>query len=132
LREAVKNGRPSWKRLLSATPDLCTLTQSEIPIHPLKFIWEENAQHLTKYLNFWKQFYRKLPQYREASIMAREFAPRKCVEVGYAIEALEWIELKTVLAAQLLHRHADLILLLSGGNAKSHGQNFMSADTEVF
>src|SRR5690349_19218724 len=29
--------------------------------HPLKFIWEEKAQHLTTYSNFWKQFYRKLP-----------------------------------------------------------------------
>ena len=24
--------------------------------HPLKFIWEEKAQHLTTYSNFWKQF----------------------------------------------------------------------------
>jgi hypothetical protein len=27
--------------------------------HPLKFLWEERAQHLTTYSNFWKQF---LPQ----------------------------------------------------------------------
>ena len=27
--------------------------------HPLKFLWEERDQHLTSYLNFWKQFYRK-------------------------------------------------------------------------
>ncbi len=25
--------------------------------HPLKFLWEEKAQHLTTYSNFWKQFY---------------------------------------------------------------------------
>jgi transcriptional regulator with XRE-family HTH domain len=36
--------------------------------HPLKFLWEEKAQQLTTYNNFWKQFYRKFPQYREASI----------------------------------------------------------------
>jgi hypothetical protein len=29
--------------------------------HPLKFIWEEKAQQLTTYSNFWKQFYRKFP-----------------------------------------------------------------------
>jgi hypothetical protein len=29
--------------------------------HPLKFIWEEKAQQLTTYCNFWKQFYRKFP-----------------------------------------------------------------------
>jgi hypothetical protein len=63
--------------------------------HPLKFIWEEKAQHLTGYPNFWKQFYRKFPQYREASVTAREFAPGERVEVDYAGDALEWVDLKT-------------------------------------
>jgi transposase len=63
--------------------------------HPLKFIWEEKAQHLTTYSNFWKQFYRKFPQYREASVTAREFAPGERAEVDYAGDVLEWIELKT-------------------------------------
>lgn len=31
--------------------------------HPLKFIWEERTQQLTSYSNFWRQFYRKFPQY---------------------------------------------------------------------
>jgi hypothetical protein len=43
--------------------------------HPLKFIWEERAQQLTTYSNFWKQFYRKFPQYRQAAVTAREFEP---------------------------------------------------------
>jgi hypothetical protein len=43
--------------------------------HPLKFIWDEKAQHLTTYSNFWKQFYRKFPQYRETSVTARDFDP---------------------------------------------------------
>ena len=63
--------------------------------HPLKFIWEEKAQHLTTYSNFWKQFYRKFPQYRQASVTAREFEPGERVEVDYAGDAIEWIELKT-------------------------------------
>jgi len=63
--------------------------------HPLKFIWEEKAQHLTTYSNFWKQFYRKFPQYRDASVTAREFGPGERVEVDYAGDALEWIELKS-------------------------------------
>ncbi|MFL6603193.1 MAG: hypothetical protein ACJ8R9_17950 [Steroidobacteraceae bacterium] len=63
--------------------------------HPLKFIWEEKAQHLTTYSNFWKQFYRKFPQYWEASVTAREFDPGERVEVDYAGDAFEWIELKT-------------------------------------
>ena len=63
--------------------------------HPLKFIWEERAQQLTTYSNFWKQFYRKFPQYRQASVTAREFEPGERVEVDYAGDALEWIELAT-------------------------------------
>src|SRR5581483_3174780 len=63
--------------------------------HPLKFIWEEKAQHLTTYSNFWKQFYRKFPQYRQASVTAREFVAGERVEVDYAGDTLEWIETKT-------------------------------------
>jgi hypothetical protein len=63
--------------------------------HPLKFIWEEKAQHLTTYSNFWKQFYRKFPQYRHATVTAREFEPGERVEVDYAGDTLEWIDLKT-------------------------------------
>ena len=58
--------------------------------HPLKFMWEERAQHLTTYPNFWKQFYRKFPQYREASVTAREFEPGERVEVDYAGDPIEW------------------------------------------
>ena len=63
--------------------------------HPLKLIHEEKASHLTTYSNFWKQFYRKFPQYRQASVTAGEFDPGERVEVDYAGDALEWLELKT-------------------------------------
>jgi hypothetical protein len=63
--------------------------------HPLKYLWEEKAQQLTTYSNFWKQFYRKFPQYREATVTAREFEPGERVEVDYAGDPIEWIELKT-------------------------------------
>jgi hypothetical protein len=63
--------------------------------HPLKFLWEEKAQHLTTYSNFWKQFYRKFPQFREAAVTAREFAPGERVEVDYAGDSIDWIELNT-------------------------------------
>jgi transposase len=63
--------------------------------HPLKFLWEEKAQQLTTYSNFWKQFYRKFPQYREATVTAREFVPGERVEVDYAGDPIEWIEMKT-------------------------------------
>ena len=60
-------------------PDPLWMTQLDWPTiihdlglgHPLKFLWEEKAKHLTTYSNFWKQFYRKFPQYREASVTAR-------------------------------------------------------------
>jgi transposase len=63
--------------------------------HPLKFVWEEKAQHLTTYPNFWKRFYRKFPQYRQASVTAREFEPGERIEVDYAGDAIEWVNFKT-------------------------------------
>jgi hypothetical protein len=63
--------------------------------HPLKFLWEERAQHLTTYSNFWKQFYRKFPQYRQANVTAREFTAGERVEVDYAGDPIEWFDLKT-------------------------------------
>jgi hypothetical protein len=63
--------------------------------HPLKFLWEEKAQHLTSYSNFWKQFYRKFPEYRQASVTARDFVPGERVEVDYAGDPIEWVEFKT-------------------------------------
>jgi transposase len=49
--------------------------------HPLKFIW--------------KQFYRKFPQLRQANVTVREFEPGERVEVDYAGDPIEWIEIKT-------------------------------------
>lgn len=63
--------------------------------HALKFIWEEKAQQLTTYSNFWKQFYRKFPQYRQSQITARDFEPGERVEVDYAGDVIEWVEVKT-------------------------------------
>lgn len=73
-----------------------TLVIGELALgHPLKFIWEEKAQNITTYSNFWKQFYRKYPQYREASVTLREFAAGERCEVDYAGDKIEWIDLKT-------------------------------------
>lgn len=63
--------------------------------HPLKFIWEERAQSLTTYPNFWKQFYRKFPELRQATVTARDFAPGERVEVDYAGDPLEWVDPRT-------------------------------------
>ena len=63
--------------------------------HPLKFIWEERAESLTTYPNFWKQFYRKFPELRQATVTARDFAPGERVEVDYAGDPLEWVDLRT-------------------------------------
>ena len=52
----------------------------------------ESAHHLPE---LWKQFYRKFPQYREATITAREFEPGERVEVDYAGDPIKWYEIKT-------------------------------------
>ncbi len=48
--------------------------------HPLKFIWEEKAQSITTYPNFWKVFYRKFPYLRKALSVPREFW--SCPQLG--------------------------------------------------
>jgi transposase len=63
--------------------------------HPLKFIWEERAKSVITYPNFWKQFYRKFPHLKEAAITIREFEPGERVEVDYAGDKIEWVNLKT-------------------------------------
>lgn len=63
--------------------------------HPLKLIWDEKAKTLTTYANFWKQFYRKFPEYRQATVTAREFMAGERVEVDWAGDAIEWVDLKT-------------------------------------
>ena len=63
--------------------------------HPLKFIWEERAQPLTTYPNFWKQFYRKFPDRKQANVTARDFAPGERVEVDYAGDPLAWVDVRT-------------------------------------
>ena len=78
VRDGVRNSPAAPK----AVPDPLWMLQVDWPPiihdlglgHPLKFVWEEKAQHLTTYSNFWKQFYRKFPQYRQGSVTAREFA----------------------------------------------------------
>ena len=87
----------------AASPDPLWMAQLEWPViihelglgHPMKFIWEERAKALITYPNFWKQFYRKFPQYREATVTAREFEPAERVEVDYAGDPIEWYEIKT-------------------------------------
>ena len=102
VREVRDNERGSPARVKSLTEPLW-MAQLDWPSiihelglgHPLKFLWEEKAQHLITYPNFWKQFYRKFPQYREASVTARDFAPGERIEVDYAGDPIEWVEMKT-------------------------------------
>jgi len=99
----VRDGERRSPDAPKALPDPLWMSQVQWPSiihelglgHPLKFLWEEKAQHLITYPNFWKQFYRKFPQYREASVTAREFAPAERIEVDYAGDPIEWIEMKT-------------------------------------
>jgi transposase len=99
----VRDGQQESPEAPKAVADPLWMAQLEWPTiihdlglgHPLKFIWEEKAQQLTTYSNFWKQFYRKFPEYREASVTAREFVPGERVEVDYAGDTIEYLDLKT-------------------------------------
>jgi hypothetical protein len=63
--------------------------------HPLKFIWEDQAQSLTTYSNFWKQFYRRFPHLKDAAITLRFFEPGERCEVDYAGDRIDWLDIKT-------------------------------------
>ena len=63
--------------------------------HPLKFIWEEKAQAATTYPNFWKVFYKKFPELRQALSVPREFNPGERAEVDWAGGKVEWIDKRT-------------------------------------
>ncbi|HEY1755028.1 MAG TPA: IS21 family transposase [Bryobacteraceae bacterium] len=94
------HGPPDQPRSTADPPWMAQINWPEIVHdlglgHPLKFLWEEKAQSLTTYSNFWKQFYRKFPQYRQAAVTARDFEPGERVEVDYAGDTLEWVELST-------------------------------------
>ena len=99
----VRDGHRGSPQAPKVQADPLWMSQLEWPsiIHelglgaPLKFIWEEKAQQLTTYSNFWKQFYRKFPQFRQASVTAREFTPGERVEVDYAGDTLEYVDLKS-------------------------------------
>ncbi len=99
VRDGVRNSPGAPKTV----PDPLWMLQVDWPpiIHdlglgqPLKFVWEEKAQHLTTYSNVWKQFYRKFPQYRQASVTARGFIAGERVEVDYAGDCIAWVDMKT-------------------------------------
>ncbi|MBK7252212.1 MAG: helix-turn-helix domain-containing protein [Gammaproteobacteria bacterium] len=80
--------RCGCRRSTDADPRSGPGSSAEVPV-------EERARQLTTYPNFWKQFYRKFPQYREASVTAREFEPGERVEVDYAGDPIAWIHVPT-------------------------------------
>lgn len=88
---ATEADDPLWMSQVDWTLVLSELSHG----HALKFIWSERAATLTQYPNFWKQFYRKYPQYRAATVTLRDFDPGERVEVDYAGDAVEWVDLKT-------------------------------------
>ena len=71
LAEVVRKGSDTGSRVKREFhARFCERPQGQIlrPTH-------QRAQALITYPNFWKQFYRKFPQYREATVTAREFEP---------------------------------------------------------
>jgi transposase len=129
----VRDGLRLSPAARKATADPLWMSQIEWPAvlhdlalgHPLKFIWEERAQSVTGYPNFWKQFYRKFPQLRQATVTAREFVPGERVEVDYAGDPIRWVDLRTgeireaaVFVAGLGYSH--LLFAWAADDMKSH------------
>lgn len=62
--------------------------------HPLKFIWEEVAAEKVNYVNFWKRFNLKFPEYGQETVIHRFFDPGDRCEVDYAGDTIEWMDLR--------------------------------------
>lgn len=62
--------------------------------HPIKFIWEEVAAGKVNYVNFWKQFNKKYPEYGQETVIHRFFDPGDRCEVDYAGDTIEWVNIK--------------------------------------
>jgi len=77
---------------------------------------------------------RKFPQYREASVTAREFAPGERVEVDYAGEPIEWVEIKSGRSAKpgsLSRAWASASCCLPGGRGHEEPQLAWMSSTHV-
>lgn len=126
-----------------ALPDPLWMSQVDWPLviqdlglgHPLKFIWEERAPNLTTYSNFHKQFYRKFPQLQEAAITLREFEPGERVEVDYAGDRIEWINIRT----GEIHQTAVFVaglgfsqLLFAWASDDMRSKNWLAAHRRMF
>jgi hypothetical protein len=101
--QAIKDGALPSPAAPKVLPDPLWMSQVDWPAalhdlglgHPLKFIWEERAQSLTSYSNFWKQIHRKFPELKDVSVTAREFVAGERVEVDYAGDTIPWVDLQS-------------------------------------
>ena len=88
-------------RVLGITPlwaerlDWQEILEEVLDGHPLKYIWEEKGNSAVSYVNFWKQFHKQFPHYKQAKVVHRVFAPGERCEVDWAGDKLEWVHLKT-------------------------------------
>jgi hypothetical protein len=102
--------------------------------YELKRIWEDRAQSLTGYPNFWKYLSRKHPTVLRASVSIREFAAGSQCEVDWAGSKLVWWDSKSrkqeahVFVATLCH--SQLIFACAFENEKQEA--WLSAHTRMF
>lgn len=75
----------NWDEILEAVKDG----------HPLSLIWEDKVSHITSYVNFWRQFYKRHPEFKEALVTLREFEPGERAEVDYAGGKITWFDPRT-------------------------------------
>lgn len=89
LRDSPGQRKNTTQPLWMAQVDWAQIINQLSLGHTLKLLWEEQAQGLTTYSNFWKQFHRKFPQYRQAAMTARDFGPSEPAKGGRTDTTLE-------------------------------------------
>lgn len=103
--------------------------------HPLKFMWEQQAEDITSYSNFWKYFYKRYPQMKSGVVTLREFEPGERIEVDWAGTKIEWIHPRT----KAIHRASIFVavlgfsqLIFACAKEDQKSTNWLSAHNEMY
>lgn len=103
--------------------------------HFLKYIWEEKASSITSYVNFWRYFLKRFPEFKQRVSTHREFQPGERCEVDYAGYKPEWVDARTgeVHVASIFLGtlgFSQYIFACVKSNAKS--KNFLESHREMY
>jgi len=86
LKNISAHSSPEWSEPVNWREVIALIEKG----YELKRIWEESAQSLTTYSNFWKYVHKNYAHLLKGTITLREFAPGSQCEVDWAGDKIYW------------------------------------------